>query len=118
MLTFSVGCRDCVKLVGKLKRSAFTPCLTRGRLTIFSLLSFVRRTKLLQVRPRRLGTRGNSRYCYAGLRKRTKLEVPLTPDISHEGRGGGPGEAASGEEEQNSATSYLIRCVTQRQILE
>ncbi|GLV36243.1 uncharacterized protein CBL_08736 [Carabus blaptoides fortunei] len=33
------------------------------------------------VRPRRLGTRGNSRYCYAGLRKRFKLEVPQLPDL-------------------------------------
>ncbi|XP_013166929.1 PREDICTED: uncharacterized protein LOC106117259 [Papilio xuthus] len=31
------------------------------------------------VRPRRLGTRGNSRYCYAGLRKKIKLEVPQLP---------------------------------------
>ena len=31
-----------------------------------------------QVRPRRLGTRGNSRYCYAGLKKRLKLEEPAT----------------------------------------
>ena len=33
-----------------------------------------------QVRPRRLGTRGNSRYCYAGLKKRLKLEEPSTPE--------------------------------------
>ncbi|XP_045761049.1 uncharacterized protein LOC123864549 isoform X2 [Maniola jurtina] len=33
------------------------------------------------VRPRRLGTRGNSRYCYAGLRKKIKLEVPHLPDL-------------------------------------
>uniref|UniRef100_A0A2A4K7J6 RFX-type winged-helix domain-containing protein n=1 Tax=Heliothis virescens TaxID=7102 RepID=A0A2A4K7J6_HELVI len=33
------------------------------------------------VRPRRLGTRGNSRYCYAGLRKKIKLEVPQLPDL-------------------------------------
>lgn len=33
-----------------------------------------------QVRPRRLGTRGNSRYCYAGLKKRLKLEDPVTPE--------------------------------------
>lgn len=33
------------------------------------------------VRPRRLGTRGNSRYCYAGLRKRFKLEVPELPAL-------------------------------------
>lgn len=28
------------------------------------------------IRPRRLGTRGNSRYCYAALRKTTSLAVP------------------------------------------
>ncbi len=33
-----------------------------------------------QVRPRRLGTRGNSRYCYAGLKKKIKLEEPFTPE--------------------------------------
>ena len=33
-----------------------------------------------QVRPRRLGTRGNSRYCYAGLKKKVKLEEPLMPE--------------------------------------
>lgn len=34
------------------------------------------------VRPRRLGTRGNSRYCYAAMRKATKLDPPLLPDLS------------------------------------
>lgn len=34
-----------------------------------------------RVRPRRLGTRGNSKYCYAGLRKRIKLEPPMLPDL-------------------------------------
>lgn len=34
------------------------------------------------IRPRRLGTRGNSRYCYAAMRKATKLEVPSLPDLS------------------------------------
>ena len=37
-----------------------------------------------RVRPRRLGTRGNSRYCYAGMRKKMKLEAPLLPDIGEE----------------------------------
>ena len=36
------------------------------------------------VRPRRLGTRGNSRYCYAGMRKKIKLEAPLLPDLGEE----------------------------------
>jgi len=59
-----------------------------------------------QVRPRRLGTRGNSRYCYAGLRKRLKLDMPLTPDIGTEGR---KSEGCDSEEELNSAASFLIR---------
>ncbi|XP_002072785.3 uncharacterized protein LOC6650723 [Drosophila willistoni] len=33
------------------------------------------------VRPRRLGTRGNSRYCYAAMRKTTKLIPPQLPQI-------------------------------------
>lgn len=50
------------------------------------------------VRPRRLGTRGNSRYCYAGLRKRFKLEVPQLPDLgekSKESRVQSPSELSS-----------------------
>jgi len=31
------------------------------------------------VKPRRLGTRGNSRYCYAGLKKTSKLTFPEMP---------------------------------------
>ena len=34
-----------------------------------------------KVRPRRLGTRGHSRYCYAGLRKKRKLAAPELPDL-------------------------------------
>ncbi|KAH8310602.1 hypothetical protein KR044_002085, partial [Drosophila immigrans] len=33
------------------------------------------------VRPRRLGTRGNSRYCYAAMRKTTKLTPPQLPPL-------------------------------------
>ncbi|XP_047523459.1 uncharacterized protein LOC125061869 isoform X1 [Pieris napi] len=40
------------------------------------------------VRPRRLGTRGNSRYCYAGLRKKIKLEVPQLPDLGESSKEG------------------------------
>ena len=36
-----------------------------------------------QVRPRRLGTRGNSRYCYAGLKKKVKLEDPAGKEAIH-----------------------------------
>lgn len=35
-----------------------------------------------EIRPRRLGTRGNSRYCYAALRKTTNLAPPIMPDLS------------------------------------
>lgn len=34
------------------------------------------------VRPRRLGTRGNSRYCYSGLRKKCEMKSPTLPDLS------------------------------------
>ena len=34
------------------------------------------------IRPRRLGTRGHSRYCYAAMRKATKLSPPGLPDLS------------------------------------
>lgn len=37
------------------------------------------------IRPRRLGTRGNSRYCYAAMRKATKLEAPSLPDFNSTG---------------------------------
>lgn len=36
------------------------------------------------VRPRRLGQRGNSRYCYSGLRKKTNFERPELPDLYKE----------------------------------
>lgn len=35
------------------------------------------------IRPRRLGTRGNSRYCYAAMRKTTKLECPQLPNLGN-----------------------------------
>jgi hypothetical protein len=34
------------------------------------------------IRPRRLGTRGHSRYCYAAMRKATKLNPPQLPDLT------------------------------------
>lgn len=34
------------------------------------------------IKPRRLGTRGHSRYCYAAMRKATKLPPPYLPDLS------------------------------------
>ncbi|XP_067004869.2 uncharacterized protein [Anabrus simplex] len=59
-----------------------------------------------RVRPRRLGTRGNSRYCYAGMRKRMKLETPLLPDLGDSAKS--TSEQCS-EDEVTSAASYLIR---------
>jgi hypothetical protein len=35
-----------------------------------------------KVRARRLGTRGNSRYCYSGLRRCIKLKPPKLPDLA------------------------------------
>uniref|UniRef100_T1JUE2 RFX-type winged-helix domain-containing protein n=1 Tax=Tetranychus urticae TaxID=32264 RepID=T1JUE2_TETUR len=36
-----------------------------------------------RVKPRRLGQRGNSKYCYSGLRKRLTLPAPCLPDLSN-----------------------------------
>lgn len=33
------------------------------------------------IKPRRLGQRGNSRYCYSGLRKKYRIEPPSLPDM-------------------------------------
>ena len=33
------------------------------------------------VRPRRLGQRGSSKYCYSGLKKRSALDPPSLPDL-------------------------------------
>ncbi|CAH1993423.1 unnamed protein product [Acanthoscelides obtectus] len=35
-----------------------------------------------KVRARRLGTRGNSRYCYSGLRRCIRLKAPTLPDLA------------------------------------
>lgn len=37
------------------------------------------------VRPRRLGTRGHSRYCYSGLRKKGELSPPILADLFCDG---------------------------------
>lgn len=34
------------------------------------------------VRPRRLGQRGASKYCYSGLRKKWALDPPSLPDLN------------------------------------
>ncbi|KZC11557.1 DNA-binding protein RFX7 [Dufourea novaeangliae] len=60
-----------------------------------------------RVRPRRLGTRGNSRYCYAGMRKRVKLDSPTLPNITGTQTGDDLDENIT--EEMLGATSTLIR---------
>ncbi|XP_043790082.1 DNA-binding protein RFX7 isoform X2 [Apis laboriosa] len=60
-----------------------------------------------RVRPRRLGTRGNSRYCYAGMRKRVKLDSPTLPNISGTQTGDEVDENIT--EEMLGAASTLIR---------
>ncbi|XP_037091243.1 uncharacterized protein LOC119111534 [Pollicipes pollicipes] len=69
-----------------------------------------------RVRPRRLGTRGHSRYCYAGLRRKTKLEAPHLPDLDGEtpvkagGEVGASGGSGTGDGSgELAASSLLIR---------
>ncbi|XP_022238216.1 uncharacterized protein LOC106478835 [Limulus polyphemus] len=40
---------------------------------------------LPSVKPRRLGTRGNSRYCYSGLRKKLLVDTPMLPELDISG---------------------------------
>lgn len=55
------------------------------------------------IRPRRLGTRGNSRYCYAAMRKTTKLECPQLPHLGNAQNDSNSDNAASnGENQANS----------------
>lgn len=69
------------------------------------------------VRPRRLGTRGNSRYCYSGLRKKCEMKSPTLPDIlsasddsvTKEGCRGGGEEDAAEREELSEASWLLVR---------
>ncbi|KAA3681394.1 uncharacterized protein DEA37_0013251 [Paragonimus westermani] len=39
------------------------------------------------VKPRRLGQRGQSRYCYGGMRKKTEVQPPFLPDLTDEALG-------------------------------
>lgn len=55
------------------------------------------------IRPRRLGTRGHSRYCYAAMRKATKLPPPVLPDLTS------PSETSSRSYEQDESTWKLIK---------
>lgn len=65
------------------------------------------------VRPRRLGTRGHSRYCYAGLRKRMRLAPPLLPDLGPNEKAAledtNGGKAGSPERTLLAAVSVLVR---------
>lgn len=55
------------------------------------------------IRPRRLGTRGHSRYCYAAMRKATKLQPPHLPDLSM------PNDSSSKDADDDEATWRVIK---------
>lgn len=64
----------------------FIPCSTycaREDVKPLSTADFGKVMKQIfpSIRPRRLGTRGNSRYCYAAMRKTTSLECPQLPNL-------------------------------------
>ena len=59
------------------------------------------------VRPRRLGTRGNSRYCYSGMRNTSKLPTPVLPLSTSTENLNSNGDVNDGEE---------MFCVTNPQI--
>ncbi|CAI2725398.1 unnamed protein product [Schistosoma spindalis] len=77
------------------------------------------------VKPRRLGQRGQSRYCYGGMRKKTEIQPPYLPDLTNEALGinsqnisgrsvGSPGSSSGGSFEAGSqrhmsSNSPLIR---------
>ncbi|TNN13578.1 DNA-binding protein isoform 1 [Schistosoma japonicum] len=77
------------------------------------------------VKPRRLGQRGQSRYCYGGMRKKTEIQPPYLPDLTNEALGinsqntagrstGSPGSSSGGSYEAGSqrhmsTSSPLIR---------
>lgn len=68
------------------------------------------------IRPRRLGTRGNSRYCYAAMRKTTTLDCPYLPDLAESrnpiakfGKNAAGGFTVSTESvEESTTTSWNI----------
>ncbi|KAF5282531.1 hypothetical protein FQA39_LY04938 [Lamprigera yunnana] len=66
-----------------------------------------------RVRPRRLGTRGNSRYCYAGLRRRYKLDSPLLPDLNDKPQSS---EFVSSSEDLISAAWSIIKEWSEQQL--
>lgn len=61
------------------------------------------------IRPRRLGQRGNSRYCYSGLRKKVNFQPPELPDLypsgrEHENESNGEKVASSTDSSTDKAT--------------
>lgn len=60
------------------------------------------------IKPRRLGTRGHSRYCYAAMRKATRLPPPFLPDLSTPSSSESSSQAASGEID-DSSTWHTIK---------
>ncbi|XP_075217864.1 uncharacterized protein LOC142322672 [Lycorma delicatula] len=56
------------------------------------------------VRPRRLGTRGNSRYCYSGMSKKRTLSPPTLPEITSENSN----SQVDGEELYNESSQTTV----------
>ncbi|XP_014681301.1 PREDICTED: DNA-binding protein Rfx5-like, partial [Priapulus caudatus] len=57
---------------------------------------------LPNIKPRRLGNRGNSKYCYAGLRKTIDMKVPSLPPIHI------PSSAAAAAERELSVAASTV----------
>ena len=51
-------------------------------LPVFNLSKMYIFSKLFKVKARRLGQRGQSRYCYANIRRKTKPDEPMLPSIN------------------------------------
>lgn len=66
--------------------STFSGYCTREDIKPLSTADFGKVMKQIfpGIRPRRLGTRGNSRYCYAAMRKTTKLDCPSLPNLNEQ----------------------------------
>lgn len=88
MFTTTTCKGDCVFLrrsqINFFKFYIFSVYCTREDIKPLSTADFGKVMKQIfpGIRPRRLGTRGNSRYCYAAMRKTTKLESPYLPNLA------------------------------------
>jgi hypothetical protein len=62
----------------------FRDYCNRNQLKALSTADFGKAMKQVfpHVKPRRLGVRGQSRYCYSGLRKKVTMTSPSLPDLS------------------------------------